>query len=282
MKKIVTDIVTLASELLNDYFEAGRVCFDEHAEDTSLATFLVEQLFMDCHSSSLSSLLLTAAGKEWDADIINRSVMEGTMKYVFLMHGPPDVIARKAEEYWNTMPNFVVIRHHERVQSMLQALEDPDAPQWLPFKELLLTDEEVAKRRAGTTKKERAAIEQKWTFLEMAKSFVTSGDPTLAPLVHLAHGYGMSSHLIHKDGDGVGMVWERTARPIQRRLAAKIGHSARLASDSIAFASLRLHFLLRYCGRDTGLVKSIEGRHKDLFLKLDEAQRHFTSVEYGI
>jgi hypothetical protein len=187
----------------------------------------------------------------------------------------------KAEEYWNIMPNFIAIHHHERVQSMLDAFENPDDPQWLPFNELLLTDEQVAKLRAGTSKKERAALEQKWSFLEMAKSFAKCGDPALGRLIHLAHGYGMSSHLIHKDGDGIGMVWERNARPVERRQAVKIGHSARVAYDSTAFAKLRLHLLLRHCGRDTRLIKSIEDRYEKLFLKLDTAHEHSTSVEYG-
>jgi hypothetical protein len=93
LENIVADIVTLASKLINEYFDAGRICFAQQQEDTSLVMFLIEQLFMDCHASSQSSLLLTEAGTEWDADIINRSVMEGTMKYAFLMHGDPGDIA---------------------------------------------------------------------------------------------------------------------------------------------------------------------------------------------
>jgi len=79
---------------------------------------------------------------------------------------------------------------------------------------------------------------------------------------------------------GPPRVW-RAARPIERRVAAGIGHAARVASDATAIAKLRLHRLLRHCSRDTQLITSIEDQHGELFLKLNTAHKHFTSVEYG-
>jgi hypothetical protein len=91
----------------------------------------------------------------------------------------------------------------------------------------------------------------------------------------------MSSHLLHKDADGIGMVWDRFRREPHRQVAAKLGHSARLVSDVCAFAQLRLFSLLRACGQPTQQVISIEHRYVDsLFSELRKAGRQFIDVEY--
>lgn len=43
----------------------------------------------------------------------------------------------------------------------------------------------------------------------------------------------MSSHLLHKDADGIGMVWDRYGRDSVRQSAAKLGQSARVVSDPL-------------------------------------------------
>jgi hypothetical protein len=91
----------------------------------------------------------------------------------------------------------------------------------------------------------------------------------------------MSSHLLHKDGDGVGMVWDRYRRAPERQVAVQLGHSARIVSDVCTFAKLRLMFLLRACSKPCVNFRNLEKRYETLFSGIDEAQRHFNCVEYG-
>jgi hypothetical protein len=99
---------------------------------------------------------------------------------------------------------------------------------------------------------------------------------------HLAHGYGMSSHLLHKDADGVGMVWERYGRDFERQTAVKLGHSARVVSDVCTFAQLRLFMLLRACNQPTQALREIEDRYAvTLFSELTKANHMFTEAEYS-
>jgi hypothetical protein len=97
----------------------------------------------------------------------------------------------------------------------------------------------------------------------------------------MAHGYGMSSHLLHKDADGIGMVWERTKRSPHRQATVTLGHAARVVSDVCTFAQLRLLYLLKLCGGDTSCIRELENEYTLLFKQLKNANSQFNWVEYG-
>lgn len=271
----------LSSRFIGECFNIAKPYLEQGCEGVEpYIRFVNSQLFIDCHLSSESSLILIKYGKEWDADIINRSVMEGTIKYVFLMLGESSDVKAKAFEYWELLPNYASIKHHDRALSFLDAIQNPDAPEWIPFKKLLLTDGDINKLKNGATRKERMKLEKKWSFSEIMKSFSVSGSDALKLLVHLAHGYGMSSHLIHKDGDGVGMVWERYRRSEEEQVTVKFAHCARIVSDICSFSMLRLYQLLTFYGQDTGIIKEVEQRYQHLFSELKKAGSKFTKIEY--
>ena len=282
MERILSTWSGLASHFVGECFDIAKPYLDErNALIDPYVRFVNAQLFIDCHLSSESALILVEAGKEWDGDIITRSVMEGTIKYVFLVLGEPEEVGRKAYEYWELLPDYTSIKRSDRARKFLNAVDNPDSPQWLPFKKLLLTDEVIEDRRNGSNRKERKQLEQKWSFSEIVKGFAVTDSKGLGYLVHLAHGYGMSSHLIHKDGDGVGMVWERYGRSEEDQTAVKLGHSARVVSDICTFAMLRLHHLLKFCGQDPRKIGEVEADYKLLFDELRKAGMQFTETEYG-
>lgn len=282
MERVLGTWARLSSHFIGECFDVAKPYLDQQYQDMDpYVRFVSAQLFIDCHLSSESSLILVREAKEWDADIINRSVMEGTIKYVFIMSGEESDVRQKAFEYWELLPNFSAIRHHDRALAFLNEVANPDDPEWMPFKKLLLTQKEIDSLRDGTNKKDRSVLEQKWSFSEITKNFTQSESGGLRLLSHLAHGYGMSSHLIHKDGDGVGMVWERYGRNEREQSAVKLGHCSRIVSDICSFSKLRLFQLLRFCGQKTDIIQEIEKRYDLLFDELSKASKNFTEVEYG-
>jgi hypothetical protein len=281
MEKILSTWAGSSSHFIGECFDVAKPYLDKQFDGIDpYVRFVSAQLFIDCHLSSESSLILVKGAKEWDADIINRSVMEGTIKYVFLMSGETSDVRQKAVEYWEKLPNFSAIRHHDRARAFLEEIDNPGDSEWLPFKKLLLTQKQIDSLRSGTNKKDRNLLEQKWSFSHITKNFTQSESNGLRLLSHLAHGYGMSSHLIHKDGDGVGMVWERYGRNEQEQSAVKLAHCARVVSDICSFSKLRLLQLLRFCGKEADIIEDIEKRYVLLFDELKKAGKNFTEVEY--
>lgn len=272
-----------ASHLIGDCFDQAKPYLDQaYAGLPPLVRFVAAQLLIDCHLSSESSLILIQSGKEWDADLISRSVMEGSVKLTYMVYGSPQEMESKVEEYWHVLPLFSLIRHSEQARQFLDAVTDASATEWQPFRELLVVPEEVTKVRARYSKRDRQQLEERWSFAGICRFFARTEEPGLRHLAHLSHGYSMSSHLVHKDADSIGMIWERSTREEARRTAVSLGHSARVVSDACTFAKLRLLSLLRACGEPRQVVKDIDAKYAHLTEELNAANQHFNGVEYRV
>jgi hypothetical protein len=97
----------------------------------------------------------------------------------------------------------------------------------------------------------------------------------------MLYGYGMGSHNLHKDGDGVGMIWERFRRSEKRQYAVKLGHISRLLSDICTFAQIRLLYVLLFCNGNREELEELSTRYISFFEELDTAQELFSAVEYN-
>lgn len=271
-----------ASHLIGECFDAAKPMLDEgYPGLPPLARFVCAQLFIDCNLSSESVLLLIREEKEWDADLIARSVMEGSFKFTYMLQGPLSEIEEKANEFWHVLPLFYEIRHGENVKKMFEHLPNPNAPEWRPLQDLRMDDEEVAAIRARYSRSARQALEEKWSFVGLCRNFAASDNPGLKAFAGLSHGYTMSSHLLHKDADGIGMVWERYRRSPDKQLAVRMGHSARIVSDVCSYAKLRLFCLLTACGESKDALSAIQSRYEHLESALTAAIARFNEVEYG-
>jgi hypothetical protein len=278
----VTKWVAQASHLIGELFDLARPYLEgiEGGLEEPVR-FISSQLFLDCHFSSESVLILVSHLKEWDAELINRAIIEGTVKYVYLMDGEAEDRRRKAYEYWNLIPDFMSIKRSERAKVFLRDVDNPDSVEWLPFKELVISDAEIDARRHGMNRQQRSVLEEDWSFSGIVKRYSQSEHPGLRFMKHLAHGYGMSSHLLHKDGEGIGMVWERYQREPRRQAAVKFGHLSRLVSDVCSFAKFRTLRLLNACKRDVSPVWELQSRYQSLEEGLNAAASYFSKTEYN-
>lgn len=272
----------VASHYIGECFDVAKPFLDKSYDGLPpLVRFVIAQLFIDCHLSTESSLLLIRAGKEWDADIISRAVLEGSLKLTYMLLGSATEIEQKVEEYWSILPEFSAIRHSENAKKVLISSRDPNAPEMQTFRDLVMDDQAVEKIRNRFSRVQRRELEEKWSFTGICKTFASSTDKRLHKVVGLAHNYAMSSHLLHKDADGVGMVWDRAIRESHRLEAVTIGHAARILSDACNFSYLRLCFLLNACGQTRQELDGLHDRVQPLMDELNEALQHFYHVEYG-
>ena len=283
MLEIFSSWASLASHFIGECYDEAKEFLNKNYKGIDPYVRGVQaQLFTDCHLTSESALILVKSGKEWDADILVRAVLEGTIKYAFLMLGTPEEVRKKTHEYWEVLPNYESIRRHEKAKAMLANTETPDSIHLRPFKDLILTDEQIEKLRNGSNRAERTALDRKWSFNEIAVHFHKSGNPELKDFINLAHGYTISSHLLHKDGTGVSMVSERYQRSEENQNALILSHSAKIVSNICSFSILRSARLLKYCGILTSNLSEIRARYDDLLFKeLEKAYKHFHDTEYN-
>jgi hypothetical protein len=273
--------VAMASHFIGEHFDHCKPFLDKDFPNMHPMTrFVSTQLYLSCHFSSESSLILLQHGQEWDAEIINRSIIEGVTKYIYMLNGSEEEVLEKAKEYWEILPSYSAIKRSDRAASLLAEVTPKEMDNWLSIQELTLEPEQVDSIRGDTNKQQRKQLEQKWSFSQIIKEFSKSSDTRLSPLIHLSYNYGMSSHLIHKDGDGVGMVWERCIRTAEEQAWVKAAHIARSISDICTFVEMRTLFLFQFCGEKPEFPTKLRQNYEPLFTSLKGALQEFNSSKY--
>jgi hypothetical protein len=282
IERIFASWAGLASHFIGECYDLAKPHLDSDYNGLSKkAQFVAGQLFTDCHLTSESVLILIHHFKAWDADLICRSVVEGSLKYVFMLKGTNSEIETKVNEYWDVLPSLALVRRSDRLKLFFETVSNPDGTEWQALREMLLDPSEAERLRSLIPKRERQRLEVKWSFSGITRHFVNSADAADRQLASSAHNYGMSSHLIHKDGDGIGMAWDRRNRDDRRRAAATLGHTSRIVSDVCSYAMLRLFTLLGVCGGDNHSITELQAEYRLLFDQLSKANAHFNEVEYG-
>ena len=273
--------VSMASHFIGEHFDYCKPLLDKDYEGMHpKIRFVSTQLYLSCHFSSESSLILLQHGQEWDAEIINRSIIEGVVKYIYMLNGTEDEVLTKVQEYWDILPSYSAIKRSDRASALLTTVNEEDSSKWKSIEDLTLEPSDVDDIRGDTNKQQRKKLEQKWSFSHIIQEFGNSQDKRLAPLVHLGYNFGMSSHLIHKDGDGVAMIWERCVRTPERQELVKMAHIARTISDICTFAEVRTSFLFQYCGEKPTAIENIKEKYSPLFSGLKDVFEEFNKFEY--
>lgn len=281
-ERILAESCDAAVSLMDDAREATvTILRAVDAHDTRVAHIL-DILDLSCLESSRAVLLLVLHGFSWDSEVLIRTVLEGTIKYVYISNSPKENRDAVCEEYWIVLGEFADIKMHDRIRAFFQLVEqngdDPNDPRWKPFHELLLDEQRYRDLRAKYSKHDRKSVENKWSFIPLIEHLARVNDEKLAMLAGFVRPYGHSSHSVHKDGTGVGMMWERKMRPSPRREFADLAHRARIIADVAMFSALRMHFT--FCAFTKEKPLNLFERAKELTARLDELHRRFYEIEY--
>lgn len=269
------------SQCLGSIYDICRPFHEPDGKELSpQVRFVVAQLAVSCHLTSESALILLSHRKIWDADILLRTVVEGTFKYMYILNGTADQQHERCNEYWNVLPDIAVLNRQKRVRSLLDQVIDSASIEWDPIRELLVAEDEIRRILAETDKKERQRLGHAWSFSDIAKYFATHPDGKYHGLGCLAYNYGMQSHTVHQDGDGVGMLWERAGRSPERRESVELAHGGRIISDLCHFAFFRAREIFSACRASPKGLRDIQDFHEPLFASVNEAKIKWNAIEY--
>lgn len=161
---------------------------------------------------------------------------------------------------------------------IIDELNPTQVHQKKPLQDLQLEEEEVSKIRSDFPKSERRKIEHSWSFYEMAVKLAE--DPNLSGIPNLLYGYGMSSHLIHADSDGVGMRWERILRSKERRDLVEVAQIGRIISDILSLLGFRLYGLTKIKILDKSILNDLMGDISVILSEVADLQKKWADAEY--
>lgn len=226
-----------------------------------------------CAVSTGSQLILVEHGRLGDAEIIWRSVLEGTLKFAYILTEPQSAEER-CQEYSGPLFDFALVKDHYHAHAIVHdaRLEIVGIDS---IKTLMLQPEELTRVTSAYSKSARKAIEAKWSVTSIVKSLAESGRPEDKPFVTLFRPYTLASHIAHVDYYGIAAMRERERRDADEKQALNLAHAARLVTDGLEVMIYRL-FLMRQAGKldSTDLIQpyeSLKAFHRDL----DDAHRFF-------
>lgn len=229
--------------------------------------------------ASESAFLLCAYGQLWDAEVLVRSALEGSLKLAYLLQARETFAARHSE-YADQLFEIALLKNHRKAAGLLTAVSNPDAPQWRPIRDLLLSDCEVAELSARNDKVARRSLETRWGFTGLIGELSRSGDPYFNGLGALAHGYSMASHVQHVDMVGASIALERDRRSVERRESIHLAHEGRLLSDLLDFLFLRMGVGYRFVAADLSQLAEVKAAIDDARAPFRQAAEHWLRIEY--
>jgi hypothetical protein len=208
-----TDIVQRYVALGNEF---GSLMFDliHDARDThpELHGFSSRH-FSFCIERINSILLLLQHNSLWDAEILARPLIECTVRLCYVCYAPAGLQTELIQEYDRSLYEINRLEQSERAKKTAvsdypsDGLDDTRNPS-------ILSEDAENHLRSLWPKSKRQALKQKWSFSEMVRQLGLWTKPhfrgeLFSPFIF---SYGISSHLIHADESGMGVVQNRNEK----------------------------------------------------------------------
>ena len=156
----VNDYIFQANELINQlFFSLVPLYREENGDEQDV----VVSLFTTLHATSQNILvLLRIQTGLHDADVLLRTVMEGTIKYCYLMNGTKDERHERYMEYKHILTEIEKISDHFKAVEAVKILREFFINNTAPFEVNILSDEEIQSLQAKYTKKVKTEMKKKW------------------------------------------------------------------------------------------------------------------------
>lgn len=202
-------------------------------------------LFTTLHSTSESILILLLNGSIFDADILLRTVMEGTIKYCYLMIGTEVERKEKYNEYKVKLTDMDKISDHKKSSEAVEILNEFSENSTKPFECDILSESELSELMGKYPRRVQNELKQKWSYQSLLRNLAQTNSEYQAQLGTLAT-YSRASHYCHYDWTGVSA---RNAQIIESVNAESvmfdIAHSIRIVSNVLSMELFRVAEYLR-------------------------------------
>lgn len=213
----------------------------EHGENQDV----VVPLFTALHSTSESILILLENQAIFDADVLLRTVMEGTIKYCYLMTGTNEEKKQKYSEYKVSLSDIDKISDHKKAIEAVDILREFSKNSTKPFECSILSDEELLRLSERYPKKKREELKRKWSYQSLLRSLAHDNREYEAQLGTLST-YSLASHFCHYDWTGVSSRNTQIIDSVNpKAIVFDIMHCNRIISNVLSMELFRVMEYMR-------------------------------------
>jgi hypothetical protein len=255
---------TAAMHMLRETFDLCTPLYKEDSDLEEIHQFVLTNLISSCHQSSESSLLLVGHMRLWDSEILKRSVLEGTMKLLYISIGDGEEILSKCDEFYRVIPEMTQINLHKKANECLEKIKDLSTL-WPDINNQILSDERLMELETKYPRKIRKIINQKWSFSEMIKTLEESKSEGFEIFKATYYKYSLGSHFVHQDGDSISYMWDRNRSNDKDRTSLELAHGKSTIKDILALALVRMEIYFGFHDLDTTLIDKWEQKVDEFY-----------------
>lgn len=242
--------IVKADEYLKElFYKLAPLYKEEHGKNQDV----VVPLFTSLHSTSESILILLLNQAIFDADVLLRTVMEGTIKYCYLMTGTADEKNEKYIEYKVKLTDIDKILDHNKAVEAVNILKEFSKNSTKPFELSVLSDEELSVLTKKYPKKERDALKRKWSYQSLLRSLAHSYPEYEAQLGTVST-YSLTSHFCHYDWTGFSSRNAQIMNSVKHdAIVFDIMHCNRILSNVLSMELFRVAEYIRgngFCSQE--------------------------------
>lgn len=256
--EVVTNRILTAINLMEDLFNALVPLYRSGKGEEQEVTV---PLFTTLHSTSVSILILVQNQSALhDADILLRSVMEGTIKYCYIMNGTQEQRSNRYHEYRHMIPDIDKLSDHVKAVETIDILKEFSCENVIPaFEVHVLSEDDRAELQKRYPKEMRRKLKQKWGYQSILRDLANERE-VYKTLIGTLSTYALTSHFCHYDWTGLSSRTEQIMSSYSEAgTNYDVAHCFRIVSNVLSFEITRASEFIRVNGlNDVVIVKTID------------------------
>lgn len=265
IEEVVKNIVKADDYLKGLFFKLAPLYKGEHGKNQGV----VVPLFTSLHSTSESILILLLNQAIFDADVLLRTVMEGTIKYCYLMTGTESEKEEKYAEYKEMLTDIDKLSDHHKSVEAVDILKEFSMNSTKPFEISILSDEELKTLSEKYPRKERDALKRKWSYQSLLRSLAREYPEYKAQLGTIST-YSLASHFCHYDWTGLSSRNDHIMNSVKPdAIIFDVMHCNRILSNVLGMELFRIAEYMRGNGFFPQDVIELYSEVYDFVISLD-------------
>ena len=243
----ITPQITLVDMFIKNFFFLLSPLYKKEHGNEQDATV---QLFSSLHSTSESILILLLNRAIHDADVLLRTVMEGTIKYCYLMVGTPEERHEKYIEYKKTLTDIDLMTDHQKALEAIKVLKEFSSNSTILESSFIRTTPYLPEEKLEELKnlypaRKRNEIKQRWSYQALLRSLAKTNVEYEAQLGTLST-YSQTSHLCHYDWTGLSSRQSQIMNAdTENGELADIAHALRIMDNVLSMYLFRVAEYIR-------------------------------------
>jgi hypothetical protein len=232
---------------------------------------ILMRLNWHCVTLTQSCMELIWPGFVWQAEILVRSLLEATIKLIYITIDKLN-IDQKIDEFQNIISDINQYKRRKEIIELLDGVNFHNDVAEHAYQKIIDDDVEMK-----LNQNERKKIIERWTFNSMTQEIDSYKIENFDKLKYFKNYYSSTSHYTHVDIDCLNIIQDCDKRGEKENEALTLAHMGRELKDIYLFNVMRTYSLLRLFNIDKFILPEYIKSKKNIIEKIDSLSKEWDS-----